>query len=119
MDIRQGFFSALVEIGEVFMIQTSQVQYRGMDIMNVGLVLDCLESELIGRSIADSALDPATGKPHRKTVGIVVPAGCIFPFAERHATKLPPPDHERFLQQSPLLEISKQGSDRPIDFSGV
>ena len=64
MHIRQSEVAASIAIGQFLVIETEQVQYGGVQIVDVNLVLDGREAELIGRAVNVSALDAATSKPH-------------------------------------------------------
>ena len=47
MDVGEGFLATLMEVGQVFVVDTHKVKDRRMDVVNMSLV-DCrLEAELI------------------------------------------------------------------------
>ena len=84
--------TTLVGVDQIPVVQTDQVQDRGMQIMDMQAVFDRMQSDLIGATDRLTASDSATGHPHRKAVGIVV-ASVPF-FAHRCASELTTPDHQ-------------------------
>jgi hypothetical protein len=101
-------------IGQPLVIQTEQVQQRRMQVMHVHLFGDCLVSKLIGFAVAISRFDASSGEPYGKSVGIVI-ASCAVLLSIGGATKLAPPPHHGFVQQSPLFEILQECRDRLVD----
>ena len=104
--------AAVVEVGQFDVIQTQQMQNRGMDVVDVGAALDGAKTDLVGSSDGLAALHSAARHPDRKAPRIV-----ISPFAllvERSAAKLTAPDHERRFQQAARFEIRQQPGDRPV-----
>ena len=59
-------------VRQLGMIDSHQVQDRGVKVMNVDFIFDSVESEIIGRSINKAALDGTSGHPHREATHIVI-----------------------------------------------
>ena len=55
------------------MVQSEQVQNRGVQIVNVNGILDCLEAEIVGCAIW-ARLRSSAGQQDREAVNVVVPA---------------------------------------------
>ena len=102
------------------MIEAKQVQQRGVQVMDVDLILLRPETELVGRSVDVAALCAAAGQPHGEAVRIVVAtvlAGIRTEGAQLHnrrAPELAAPDHEGVVQHTALLEVGEQSGDRLI-----
>ena len=73
-DIGETKVTASVAVGEPLVIDSHQMQYRGMQIMSRDRILNSLESELVGRPVNGSSLNTATRHPKRKTPMIVIAA---------------------------------------------
>ena len=71
-DVGQPVVAAVVEIGETLVVEADQVQDRGVQVVDVGLVRRWRSAEFVGRADGHAALDAAAGHPHRETVGVVV-----------------------------------------------
>ena len=76
-------------------------------------------AELVGLPNAHPSLDAATGHPHREAVGVVIAAGALGIFRRRLPAELPPPDHERAVEEPRTLQILQQRRDRLIGVAGV
>src|SRR5262245_48447971 len=103
MHIGEAEVAAAVAIRESLVVESHEVQDRGMQIVNVDSVFDGRETEFVGRAVADPALHASTGHPDRETVMVVIAA--FLSFGCRRAAELATPDDERFVEQSALFEI--------------
>ena len=75
------------------MIQAETMQDRGVQVVDVDAILDGVQADVVGRAVADAALDAAAGHPDREAVGIVIAA--VAALAHRRAAELAAPDHQR------------------------
>ena len=74
-----------------------------MDVVHMPRILYRRETQLIRFADGLAASDSATGEPHGECVYMVVAAdGCSF-FPHRSTAELTSPDHQRRVEQSPLL----------------
>ena len=107
MNIGQAEITSRVMVGERFMIQTQQGEDRCVQVVQVDLVLRRAQAKVVSRTITHATLHPTTGEPDSKAVGVVIPARpfVVGTLNGRCATELPTTDHERVVQQAPLLEI--------------
>jgi len=102
--VRQSEIAALEPIGQLGMVESQQVQNSGVQIVHVHLILYYLEAELVAFSHRHAGLDAAACHPHRERVGMMIAA--IAPaLRHRSAAELAAPQHQRILEQSPLLQI--------------
>ena len=56
-DVGQPLVAAVVEVGELLVVEAHQVQDRGVDVVDVGAVLDRVQADLVGRADDRAALD--------------------------------------------------------------
>ena len=116
-DIGQAEVAAGVAVGEAFVIEAEQVQDRGVQVVNVDLVLGRVVAVVVGAAVAQAALHAAAGQPHRKAFGVVVAA--VFAFDDGSAAEFAAPPDQRVIQEAAGLEILEQAGDRQIDLAGV
>lgn len=64
--------------------------------------------ELICRTVANSALEAATGDPHAEAAGVVIAADVPFILNDRQASHFAAPVERPGIQQSALTEVSDQ-----------
>ena len=78
-----------------------------MEIVHTNAIHDCPMTNFVGLPIGGATLDASTREPIGKRVGIVIATwlGCFL--CDRKATKFPAPDDQRFVEQSPLLQIGQ------------
>src|SRR4051794_9081700 len=69
INVGEAFVAALMEVGQLLVIQAETVQHGRVDVVDVSLLLDGLEAKLIGRAVTLPALDAAARQPHREAVG--------------------------------------------------
>ena len=74
MDVGQAEVAAGVAVGEGLVVEAEEVEDRGVEVVDVDLVLDGLEAELVGGAVDVAALDAAAGQPHGEAVVVVVAA---------------------------------------------
>jgi hypothetical protein len=86
-------------------IETHQVQDRGMKIMDVHFVTFGVPPELIGRTVGQASLYATTGEPHGKSKRMVFAS--IRTLCCWRTPEFPAPDDKRFIEQSALFQISQ------------
>ena len=74
-DIGQPEIAACVAIRQTFVVEAQQVQDRGVQVVNVDLVLRSVVAVVVGRAVAEAAFHAAAGQPHREAFLIVVAPG--------------------------------------------
>src|SRR5262249_11160797 len=116
---RQPVLQSTIEISELMMVETHQMQDGGMQIAQVTPVNNGFGTEFVRFTIAHPGFDPAAGQPVGESFRIMIaPAG--FPagierFADRLASEFAAPDDEGFLEQSSLFEVAEKRRDRLVD----
>ena len=69
-------------------------------------------AEFVRCSQTHATLDATSSEPHRKPVGVVIPSGPFGIFGGRLAAELSAPDDERLVEQTALLQVREQTSNR-------
>ena len=102
------------------MIDTEQVQRRGVQIVHGYLVLDHVVAVFIGRAVNRSAFDSASREPHRETVRMVIPPETVARSLRcRRAAEFSSPDHQCLVEQPARLQVLQQRRDRFVYGPGV
>ena len=65
--IRQPKIAALIAISEPVVLDAEQMQQRGVQVVDFDDVLDGVVAQVVGRAVADAALDAAAAQPARKS----------------------------------------------------
>lgn len=94
-------------------IEAKLVHHGRVQISHIVPIFDGVETNLIGGSVSNPALDSTASQRHRETIRMMIAAVRIL--EARCATELRPDDHQSFLQHSALLQVSQQARDRLID----
>ena len=89
VDISKAEVTTGVTVGQVFVIESHEMQDRSVEIMHMNLVFHCRETEFVGRTVGHTTFDSATGEPNRKSVVIMVTTTSTF--RHRGATELSSP----------------------------
>ncbi len=116
-DVRKAEVASHVAIGQFCMIQAETVQHRGLQIVNVHVVFGDLQAQFIALSDNLAGFDPTSGEPYTETVRMMV-AACVFigalELTQWRSAKLPCPDNQGGIEQTPLLQVLDQRSRRLI-----
>ena len=98
---------------EFFVVHAKQVQDRGVPIVNVHLVHDCLITVLVRGAITESTFHSATCHPGR--VALVVVVAAVTALTVRRPPKLASPDYQRVFEEIALFEIGQETGDGLIN----
>ena len=98
--IREAEVATLEFEGEFFVLQTEEMQNRGVEIMHVGRIFGDAEAEFVGLAEGLTSFHAATGEPHGEGVDVMVAAGLVAVLAHGGAAKLAAPDDQRLFQQA-------------------
>ena len=71
MHVGQAEVAALESVSQSGVLDAEQVQNRGMQIVDVNLVFDRVESEFIGLAVNDGGLDAAAAEPDGVAVRMI------------------------------------------------
>src|SRR5438552_16853952 len=88
------------------------MQHRGVQVVDLHLILDDMIAVFVRGDVNGASLDAAAGQPHGKAEGIMITA--IRPLSHRRAAELRAPDNERRIKQSARLEIAQKAGYRLI-----
>src|SRR5689334_4455975 len=101
--------------GQLRVVKPEELEKRGVEVMNMHGVFDCLEAELIRGAVHVAAPHTTAGQPHREPVVIVVASVDFsgvgtrgWQFNRRCPAKFATPNDECVLQHTALCEISEQ-----------
>jgi len=98
---------------ETTRIEAELMEHGGMNVSDIMALADGMKADRIGFAVNDAALDAAAGEPGAKGLRMMVAA---VAFGARRAAELGPPDDERFVEQTALLEVGEQAGDGTVDF---
>lgn len=79
-----------------FMVQTEQMEQRGMVVMDVHFLIYRIKPIIIAAAVAEAGLYSTAGKPIGKSVGIMIAA--VVALRRWRAAKFGSPNHQRFIQ---------------------
>src|SRR5262245_1863868 len=99
------------------MIEAQQMEYRGVQVVDVDTVHRGLVSQLIRCAITRPASDATARQPGGKAMGIVVSPRLASRLRNRQAAKLATPDDQRVFEQASLFQVCQQSCDRLIGFA--
>lgn len=94
-------------------IQAQLLENRRMDIGDVVPVFDGVESDFVGGTMHDPPSYASASHPDGKTIDVMVSP--IGPLGSWGPSELSSKKDDGRFEQSPLLEISQQASDRLVD----
>src|SRR5688572_26412924 len=72
VDVGEPEVAAAVEVSQLRMFHSQQMQNGRMQIVNVHAIFHSVVAELVGGAIRDAAFDSAAGHPHGVAIRIVV-----------------------------------------------
>ena len=64
MHVGQTHVAAAEAVGELFVINSHQVEHRGVQVVDFGFVFDGLVSEFVGGSVDRTTANSCTRHPH-------------------------------------------------------
>jgi hypothetical protein len=74
-DVGESEFTAVVDVGEAFVIESEQVEDSGVQVIDTDFIDGGFMSEFIGGSVVDSAFDAGAGHPVGEGVRVVIAPG--------------------------------------------
>ena len=117
VDVGQAHVAAAEAVGESLVIDAQEVQDRGVEVVDLDLVLDGVVAVVVGGAVDGAAFDPAAGQPDGEAVGVVVAA--VGSLRHRGAAEFAAPDDQGRVEQAARLEVLEQAGDRLVDGAGV
>src|SRR5690606_38871081 len=114
MDIGQSASDAVVIEREPFVIQSQQVQGRGVQIIAVAWILGGGQSQVVPGAKLRAAPNAASSLPSREYARVMV-ASFLATLHERLTPEFGRADDERRIEQPALLDIRQQGARARIE----
>jgi hypothetical protein len=74
MNVREPVITPRIPEGEFLVIESQEMQNRGVKIMNMDGVFNGFETEIIRGAVDVPTFNAATGEPHGKTIVVVISA---------------------------------------------
>ena len=96
VDVCQAKVTTAVTVRELFVVETHEVQYGGMEIVHVHAILYGGTAELVCRTVGESGFHSTAGHPDGESVVVMVAA--FLTLRSRRATELAAPDDESFIE---------------------
>ena len=113
MHVRQSPFDTIVVIAKTLVIQSQQMQNRGMQVINRGDLFHGTMAKIISRPVTERRLNSCTSQSGREAGRIVVPTTGTL-LESGHPSKFCAPHNQRILQQTSLFEVAEQSRCRLI-----
>ena len=86
-------------------------------------VLGDVHPQFVGRPVSDAGLHPAPREPHCEGIRMMIAAPSRafvdVPLNERRAAEFAPPDYQRVVEQTPLLQIEYQRRRSPVGVAAL
>src|SRR5437868_6366065 len=70
--VREAVVASAEEVGELRVVDAHEVEDRGVEVMDVDLVLDRVPAELVRGAVDLAAFDAAAGQPHAEAERMVL-----------------------------------------------
>ena len=108
---RQADVEALVLDRKSAVVDAEAVQDRRVHVVDVDRIFDDVVTEVVGLTVHDAWLDPATGHPDREVSRVMVAAVVVasqFPLTVNGSPEFASPDDERVIEESGPFEILNQ-----------
>ena len=116
VNIGQAEVAARVSIREPLVVEPEQMKDRGVQVVDVNLVVDGEIAVVVGLAVGEPRLHSSTRQPHGVTVRVVVAS--VGSFAGRRSAELATPHHECFIPKPALAEVGQEPGDRLVDGMG-
>src|SRR6476660_9047824 len=105
------------------MIETEEVQDRGMEVVDGHRVARDMPGEIIRLTVDLATLDASTRHPKAEGIGMMITAGDLLEsgtiLPKRGAAELTAPHHQCRVEQPALLEVLQQGGNRLVYHAAV
>lgn len=104
MHIREPVVTTLESERQLRVIKAQEVQDRGVQVVHMHGVLNCIESQIVRLTVDQSTLEPTPCHPNTEG-SIVVIATVIASLDHRCAAELAPPDDQGIVEHPETLEV--------------
>ena len=116
LPIDQPLFSAIDVIDEAAVIEAEEMQDGRLEIVGGHDIFDGAVADLIGGAVGHPPLDPASCKPDREALAVVIATGggSRISFGNRQPADLSTPVDQGCVEQPALFEIFHKGRGRLV-----
>ena len=124
MDIGEAEVAAAVAVGELFVIETEEVEQGGLEVVHVDAVLHGAEAEVVSGAVGLTAAHPGPGQPDGEAVVVVIAPRGGFEFVvlgELHggrSAELAAPEDEGFIEKAAGFEVGEQSGEALVALLG-
>src|SRR5580658_286024 len=107
------------------MVDAEQIEYCGVDVVDVNRLFHGLEAEIVGRAVDRATFYGSPGEPHRKSKRIMIAAAlhrsahAAANLAHGGAAELRTANHQRIFPETALLEILDYGRESLVRIPGI
>ena len=109
----ESALQTVVVEGQTLVIESHQVQQRGVEVVDGRSVDGCLETKVVALAITEALLDSGTGEETREGTWVMVSASSVG-LQERHAAEFCRPDDERVFEETAALHVREQRRRRLV-----
>ena len=117
--VGQPALDAVVVIHQPRVLDSEQVQDRGVEVVDRDRVLGDLVADFIRCAVRDPAFQARTGHPGGEGERVMVATTRADAFGERSASELARPEHERVVQEAAAFQVGEEAGTRTIEQYGV
>ena len=112
-DIGESEVAAGVAVGELFVVESEEVQDGGVEVVDMHAVVNGTKAEFVRFAPCHAATDTAACEEGGEAVVIVVTSGAIFRGGS--ASEFAAPEDEGVIEESALFEVREESGDGAID----
>ena len=113
VDVGQPEVASTVAESQFLVVDSHQVQDRGVEVVEVDLVFNSVIAVFVCASVDKPGTDTTSSHPHRESVRVVVAA--ISVLGGWCPAEFTAPDHQCLVEEATGLEVGQQSGDRFVD----
>ena len=104
MHVGKAEVTAIVTVGEFFVIEAKLMQNGGMEVVHVHLAFHSVVAVFVGVAVGETRLEPAAGKTNGKAIRIMIATGA-FVLRVGCATEFAAPQSNSVVESAALFKI--------------
>src|SRR5438067_824191 len=117
MNVGESEIAACVAVGQPGMIQTEQVEDRGVEVVDVNAAFHGMMTAVVRCPMGHAGSHSPAGEPHRKTVRMMI--GAVGLDGAWRAAEFSAPNDQRVFQKAALLQVFEQTSNGAVGAGGA
>src|SRR5580704_6838051 len=114
-DVGESEVAAGIAVGQMFVVETQDVQDRGVIVVDMDRVGRDLDSVLVRFAIGRSPFYTRAGQQAGEGGRIMVATFAVGSVGPGRAAELSADCHERVVEQAPSFNVSEESGQSPID----